>query len=168
MHAPELFAAALRYARDRRDAEDLVQETLLRAFAAWERFEAGTNCRAWLYRILVNSFISECRRISRDRRWATIDEPVIANERQNATLDPERLLLEATLADEVVAALAGLPEDFRRVVVLADLEGLSYREVALHIGCPVGTVMSRLHRARRLLEEQLGSYAREQGIRKAA
>jgi len=150
-HLHELYATALRYARDEKDAEDLVQETLLRAFAAWEQFQEGTNCRAWLFRILTNNFINEYRRL-----------------RRRAARDPEGAFHELLLGDEVVAALSTLPDGFKQVVILADLKGLSYREIAEELSCPIGTVMSRLHRARRMLSLQLHDYARTQGIAVAA
>jgi RNA polymerase sigma-70 factor (ECF subfamily) len=163
-HIAELRATALRYARNERDAEDLVQETLLRALAAWDNFQQGTNCRAWLFRILTNSFINEYRRACKERAWAGRNEPLYSPARRRAAGDPEGALLERLLGDEVVAALAALPDDFRCVVVLADLEGLSYREIATRLACPIGTVMSRLYRARRMLEVSLGEYARELGL----
>jgi RNA polymerase sigma-70 factor (ECF subfamily) len=163
-HLSELRATALRFARNERDAEDLVQETLLRAFSAWESFQAGTNCRAWLFRILTNNFINEYRRIARERIWAWHDEPFVSASRRHAAQNPEATLFERLLGDEVVSALSELPDEFRRVVILADLEGLSYREVATKLGCPLGTVMSRLYRARRILEAELWDYARELGI----
>jgi RNA polymerase sigma-70 factor (ECF subfamily) len=165
----ELYHTALRYARDEKDAEDLVQETLLRAFAAWDHFQQGTNCRAWLFRILLNNYINEYRRVNKERRWVNRNDPLVSPTRRWAARDPEGALVEALLADEVVCALKDLPEEFRNVVILTDLHGLSYREVADRLSCPIGTVMSRLYRARRLLERSLGDYAREQGIcRKAA
>ena len=167
-HAPELFATALRFARNYRDAEDLLQETLLRAYVAWDRFEQGTNCRAWLFRILTNNFINECRRLARERRKGNHDDLTICAGRRRATCDPETMLLDAVLADEVIQALEALPASFRRVVVLADLRGMTYRDIAHRVGCPMGTVMSRLYRGRRLLEAALGSYARACGIAKAA
>jgi RNA polymerase sigma-70 factor (ECF subfamily) len=163
-HLSELRAAALRYARNERDAEDLVQETLLRAFAAWGSFQQGTNCRAWLFRILTNSFINEYRRLSKERAYAGRNEPLFSPARRHAAGDPEGALCERMLGDEVTAALSALPGDFRCVVVLADVQGMSYREIAETIGCPLGTVMSRLYRARRILETSLGEYAREIGI----
>ena len=163
-YSNELYNTALRYARDEKAAEDLVQETWLRAFAAWEQFQQGTNCRAWLFRILTNNFINEYRRVSKERRWVTINDPLVSPARRHAACDPEGTLLNSLLADEVVSALLDLPEDFRRVVILADLQGLSYREIAERLDCPLGTVMSRLYRARRVLEPQLVDYARQQGI----
>lgn len=167
-HRNELFAAALRFVRNRRDAEDLVQDTFLRAFAAWETFEEGSNCRAWLYRILTNSFINDYRRHVKERRWLSHGETFISQSRKRAAADPEGALMEPLLGDEVVRALSDLPEDFRRVVMLADLYGMSYREIAKDLRCPMGTVMSRLFRARRLLEAMLKDYAAEQGILRPA
>jgi len=163
-HLGELYTTALRYSHNEKDAEDLVQETLLRAYAAWEQFEEGTNCRAWLFRILTNNFINEYRRSHRERRWLARIDPLVSPIRRRAAWDPEGVLHEKLLGDEVVAALATLPDDFKQVVVLADLQGLSYREIALRMECPLGTVMSRLHRARRILGQQLLDYARAQGI----
>ena len=146
---------------------------LVRA-AAWDRFIAGSNCRAWLLRILTNSYINGYRRGRSHRKFAQRPggEPVellYGKERCAANADPERAMTEPLLGDEVSAALAELPEDYRLVVVLADLEGLKYKEVADAIGCPVGTVMSRLFRARRVLEERLAGYAAsEYGVRRAA
>ncbi|MCC6749564.1 MAG: sigma-70 family RNA polymerase sigma factor [Deltaproteobacteria bacterium] len=168
-HKGELYATALRYARNHGDAEDLVQETLLRAFSAWDRFREGSNCRAWLFRILTNSFINEYRRVVKERRLAgrRDEEAVYCPVRRAAARDPEGTLLARTLGDEVLEALESLPEEFRRVVLLADVDGLSYRDVADRLGCPLGTVMSRLHRGRRLLEATLGDYARSEGILRA-
>lgn len=141
-----------------------MQETLLRAYAAWGSFQQGTNCRAWLFRILTNSFINEYRRLSKERAYAGRNEPLFSPARRHAAGDPEGALCERMLGDEVTAALSALPDDFRCVVVLADVQGMSYREIAETIGCPLGTVMSRLYRARRILESSLGEYAREIGI----
>ncbi len=163
-HLGELYAAALRYARNEKDAEDLVQETLLRAFTAWEQFEEGTNCRAWLFRILTNNFINQYRRAHRERCWLARTDPLVSPTRRRAAHDPEGTLHDRLLGDEVVAALDTLPEDFRRVVILADIQGLSYREIACAMCCPLGTVMSRLHRARRVLGQQLVAYAHTLGI----
>ena len=167
-HREELYAVALRYARDAKDAEDLVQETFMRAFAAWEQFRQGTNCRAWLFRILTNNFINEYRRVDRERRWLSRTGPLMSSLTCRAASDPEGVLHDLLVGDEVVAALATLPDDFRKVVVLADLHGLSYREVAQQLDCPLGTVMSRLHRGRRMLSLHLQDYARRQGIAVAA
>jgi RNA polymerase sigma-70 factor (ECF subfamily) len=168
-HLGVLHAAAQRYAkRDRAAAEDLVQETLLRALISWERFRPGTDCRAWLLKILTNSFINGYRRKTRQRRLAQNEELLFCPRRRRAAHQPEATLMESMLADEVIAALESLPDEFVEAVALADLAGMSYREVAARIGCPIGTVMSRLHRARKLLAEQLTDYAREQGITRDA
>lgn len=163
-HLSDLRAAAMRYARNEGDADDLVQETMLRAYAAWERYRQGTNCRAWLLRILTNSFINDYRRAMRERRLNQAQDPTLCQRKLFAAHNPENMLMERLLGDEVSAALRALAPGYRQVVVLADLEGLSYKEIASRLNCPMGTVMSRLHRARRQLEEALAPYARERGI----
>lgn len=167
-YVSDLRAVAMRYTRNEGDADDLVQETLMRAYSAWHRFQLGTNCKAWLLRILTNNFINEYRRNTKERRWLSREEPLVCPGRRRAAADPEGVLMERLLSDEVKAALATLSPDYRQVVTLADLQGLSYREIASRIGCPMGTVMSRLHRGRRQLGRVLAGYAREQGILKAA
>ena len=173
-HLDALYAAAMRLCRNPADAQDLVQDAMMRAYSAWASFIAGSNCRAWLLRILTNSYINGYRRGRSHRKFAQRPggEPVellYGKERCAASADPERAMTEPLLGDEVSAALATLPEDYRLVVVLADLEGMKYKEVADAIGCPVGTVMSRLFRARRALEERLAPYAAtEYAIRRAA
>jgi RNA polymerase sigma-70 factor (ECF subfamily) len=163
-HSTDLYAAALRYVRNERDAEDLVQETLARAYAAWDHYQRGTNCRAWLFRILTNNFINDYRKHVKEQRWILAGDPIISPNRRREARDPEGTLVEGTLSDEVVGALNELPSDFKQVVILADLQGKTYREIAKALSCPIGTVMSRLYRARRMLEEVLEDYAREQGI----
>lgn len=164
-HMRTLFTVGLRLTRDPDDAHDLVQDTLLRALGAWERFAKGSNCRAWLIRILTNSYISRYRRGVRDRAYERSHE---AAGDGCSEPDVEVSVFEAALSDEVVEALSGLPWEFRQVVSLCDLEGLSYRETARRIGCPIGTVMSRLFRARRILEDRLSPLARESGILRPA
>jgi RNA polymerase sigma-70 factor (ECF subfamily) len=163
----DLFAAAMRLCRNPADAQDLVQDSLVRAYAAWDRFEHGSNCRAWLLRILTNSYINGYRRGRSHKKFAARpgDEPVellYGSERYHTAADPEGAMTAPTLGDEVTRALAELPEEYRLVVVLADLEGMSYKEIATAVGCPVGTVMSRLFRARRQLEGRLAAYARKE------
>jgi RNA polymerase sigma-70 factor (ECF subfamily) len=163
-HLDDLYAVALRYTRNKADAEDLVQETILRAYGAWDRFIPGSNCRAWLLRILTNSFINVYRRGRSHRKFAQRpgDEPVTAfygEATRGRAGDPEGTLVQDRLGDEVTRALADLSDDYRMVVVLADLEGLKYKEVATILGVPVGTVMSRLFRARRQLEDRLAPFA---------
>ena len=173
-HLDALYAAGMRLCRNPSDAQDLVQDTMMRAYGAWDRFIAGSNCRAWLLRILTNGYINGYRRGRSHRKFAQRpgDEPIemlYGKERCDANADPERAITDPLLGDEVSAALAELPEDYRLVVELADLQGMKYKEVADAIGCPVGTVMSRLFRARRALEERLAPYAAsEYAIRRAA
>jgi RNA polymerase sigma-70 factor, ECF subfamily len=169
-HRQELYAAALRLTRQPDDAKDLVQDTLLRAYLAWSRFEPGSNCRAWLLRILTNGFINTYRRRRRHTRFATEcpDDAVAAvyGSAQRHAVDPARALVADTLGDEVSAALASLGDDYRQVVELADLRGVRYRDIAESLGIPIGTVMSRLFRARRQLEQKLEDYAAaDYGIR---
>lgn len=149
-----LYAAAVRLAGSRAEADDIVQEAMLHAWQSWDRFEPGTNLRAWLHRILVNGYISQYRRRKRERRALDIDaDPG----RRDLFLTSAQRTLEGAdggvqyggLGRGLREALDALPEDFRAVIVMADLCELSYREIADALGCPMGTVMSRLHRARR-------------------
>jgi RNA polymerase sigma-70 factor (ECF subfamily) len=177
MHAPEtrresftrqtlplldgLFAAAVRLSGSRTEAEDLVQETLLLAYQSFARFEPGTNLKAWLHRIQVNAFISGYRRARRERRLqeATRDpgaRALILSSAQEALEGADGGVSRLGLGPTVQSALDALPEEFRTAVVLADIAELSYREIAETMGCPVGTVMSRLHRGRRALARELG------------
>ena len=172
-HLDALFSVALRLTRNERDAEDLVQDTMLRGFHFFDRFEPGTNCKAWLFRILHNLFVNKYRRRVREREVAGSIEaqggvgPTLSVEAKDEADDPERRLLDGIdglLSDDVKRALDETPEDFRLAVVLCDLEELSYKEIAEVMDCPVGTVMSRLHRGRRLLQEKLRDYAAARGI----
>ena len=172
-HVDALFSVGYRLTRNERDAEDLVQDTLLRGFRFFHRFESGTNCKAWLFKILHNTFVNKYRRRVREREVAGALEagggagPTVSQQALDASRDPEHAILEGMLSDDVKRALDALPEDFRLAVVLCDLEELSYREIAEVMECPVGTVMSRLHRGRRLLQDMLRSYAIERGIVKS-
>ena len=172
-HRNELYGAAFRYTKNARDAEDLVQETMLRALAAWQRFIPGSNARAWLHRILTNNFINSYRQRKNRRRFATEtgEDAAVAlhGEDVERSADPRRQLFKNELGDEVTSALNSLGHDYRQVVVLADLQGTHYQEIAKTLDVPVGTVMSRLFRARRKLERALRGYAAsDYGIRKAA
>ena len=172
-HREELFAGAMRMTRSPDDAHDLVQETMMRAYMAWDRFVPGSNCRAWLFRILTNSFINIYRKRRRHQRFATecpadAVAALYGNE-QHVPNDPESCLMTTAFSDEVAAALDTLAPDYRTVVELADLHGIRYRDIAESLGVPIGTVMSRLFRARRQLEAQLGDFAAtDYGIRRAA
>lgn len=158
-----LYRTAVRLTRNPADAEDLVQETYLRAFRALDRFRAGTNLRAWLFKILTNAFINEYRRRSRQPRSTSLDDTeeyyvfnhLIDSGIQPNTVSPEDEVLSRIADSSVVRALEDLPPDFRQVVLLADVEGFAYREIAEILDIPIGTVMSRLHRARRRLQRSL-------------
>jgi RNA polymerase sigma-70 factor, ECF subfamily len=169
-HLDELYATALRYTKNEKDAEDLVQEAFLKAYTNWHRFEEGTNCRAWLFTILTNTFINKYRRKKKEREILNADDlrPIEQNffnrERSQFYNSPERDMLNKTFTSDVQVALEQLPEEFRMVVILADLNDFSYKEIAHILGCPVGTVMSRLFRGRKMMREQLVETAYERGI----
>ena len=169
-HLGALFAAAVRMTRNERDAEDLVQDTLLRAYRFFDTFEAGTNCKAWLFRILTNVFCNRYREREREHEIMTEAESSDANLEQflggagSDGRDTEGALLGRMVSADVERALASLPSDFRMAVILADLEDFSYKEIAEIMDCPAGTVMSRLFRGRKILQRLLHDYAVEQGI----
>ena len=162
-HLEELRGAALRLTRSRAEADDLVQEAVLRAWSFWDRFEPGTNGRAWLHRILVNSFINGWRRQRREREILA-EVCGDATRRAYWTDAPREDERDDGLSDEIHEALAALPPEFRAVLERIDLDEQSYREVAEALGCPIGTVMSRLHRARRALRNKLRGYAATEGV----
>ncbi|HEY2824114.1 MAG TPA: sigma-70 family RNA polymerase sigma factor [Gemmatimonadales bacterium] len=163
-----VYRAALRFtAGDAAEADDLTQETMLRAFRNWSQYQAGTNVRAWLLTILRHAFINEYRR--RKHRPATVDvheveQYAVFPEVQEA--DPEGHFFDQIVDDEVQRAIDGLPEDFKETVVLSDVGGMSYAEIAAATGVPVGTVKSRLFRGRRILQRRLYEYAVEMGYLK--
>ena len=155
------------------DSEDLVQDTMLAAYRFFDKFEPGTNIKAWLFKILTNTFINKYRKRVREREVRDLidqDEmpSLMSEDVAEKSRDPETAIVGALLSDNVRRALDGIPYDYRLAVVLCDLEELSYKEIADIMDCPVGTVMSRLHRGRRLLQKALREYAIEQGIVKAA
>lgn len=160
---PALFGTALRLTRDKEDADDLTQEALVRAYEAFDRFD-GENFKAWILRIATNLYINRYRQRRRQGKTASLDdeessyEPIDAPE--NA---PDRLLFDEMLGSEIEEALAKVPEIFRICVILSDLEGLSYDEVATAVDIPVGTVRSRIARGRAALRKELERYAKEQG-----
>jgi len=166
----QLYAAALRMTKNPADAQDLVQDTFTRAYGSFGTFQQGTNLKAWLYRILTNSYINSYRKRQREPHLGAIDEledwQLGGAESTTATSarSAEAEALDRMPASVIKDALMQVPADFRMAVYFADVEGFSYQEIADIMGTPVGTVMSRLHRGRRLLRGLLADYAREQGI----
>jgi len=166
----QLYGAAMRMTRNPQDAADLVQDTFVKAFAAWSRFTQGTNLKAWLYRILTNTYINGYRKKQREPYQSAIDdledwqlggaESTTSSSHRSA----EAEAIDHMPASAVKDALQELKEDFRMVVYLADVEGFAYQEIADIMQTPIGTVMSRLHRGRKLLREKLKDYAAERGI----
>jgi RNA polymerase sigma-70 factor (ECF subfamily) len=169
-HLDSLYGAALRLTRSESDAEDLVQDTFLRAYRFYDRFEAGTNMKAWLHRIQTNTFINRYRRKTRERNALDgaiakpVGEGVMSRAAMRALSQPISTAERPLLAREIQNALDTLPEDYRIMILLADVEELSYREIADVVGCPIGTVMSRLHRARKAMQKQLIPQAIDLGI----
>jgi RNA polymerase sigma-70 factor (ECF subfamily) len=165
VHLDALYHTALRLTRNRAEAEDVVQEAFLRAFRSFHRFNPGTNCRAWLFTILRNVFLNRVRTQGREVLEADMGglDQVEVTADARADRNPEEQFLQTMLHGDVDRALTTLPLAFREAVMLVDIEGLTYREVAEVVGCPVGTVMSRLSRGRALLRRALGRFAREHG-----
>ncbi|HLN16018.1 MAG TPA: sigma-70 family RNA polymerase sigma factor [Acidimicrobiales bacterium] len=169
-YMPALYSAALRMTRNRADAEDLVQETYLKAYRAFGSFTEGTNLKAWLYRILTNTFINSYRAAKRRPEVTDVEdvEDLYLYRRLAGTdgrsRSAEDEALDGFTDDEVKAALESLPEDFRIAVLLADVEGFSYKEIAEITEVPIGTVMSRIHRGRRALQKALHEFAESRGL----
>jgi len=166
---PSLYSAALRMTRNPSDAEDLVQETYLRAYRGFSGFEEGTNLRAWMYRILTNTFINSYRKKQREPvtvQEDDLDEWYLYDKLGESGVEPsaEAEVIRSMPDEDVQKALEALPEGFRLAVLLADVEGFSYKEIAEILGIPIGTVMSRLHRGRRALEKALWERVRERGL----
>ena len=169
-HARDIYNSALRMTRDRDDAEDLAQDTLTKAFASFHQFRPGTNFRAWLFRILTNTYINVYRRRRRGPDFVALDE-ITANQAAKAQdgpgsreFRPEDAVFADLPAEEVQGALDELPEAFRIVVILSDIEQLAYKEIAQMLRIPIGTVRSRLFRGRRRLRNALREYAKAHGI----
>jgi RNA polymerase sigma-70 factor (ECF subfamily) len=169
-YAPQLYSAALRMTRNASDAEDLVQETYLRGFRGFAGFEEGTNLRAWLFRILTNTFINTYRSKQRRPQETQLDDVEdLYMYRRIGALNPasqsaEDQMFDLFTDDEVKEALEALPESFRLPVLLADVEGFAYKEIAEMLDIPIGTVMSRLHRGRKSMQRRLFDYAVARGL----
>jgi len=169
---PSLYTAAMRMTRNAADAEDLVQETYLKAYRAFGTFQQGTNLKAWLYRILTNTFINSYRSKKRRPDESELDEVedlylyrrLGGLEAAAAGRSAEEEVLDSFTDDEVKQALEALPEQFRMAVLLADVEGFSYKEIAEILDIPIGTVMSRLHRGRKALQKGLFEFGLERGL----
>jgi len=169
-YAPQLYSAALRMTRNPADAEDVVQETFLKAYRAYDSFEAGTNLKAWLYRILTNTYINKYRK--QQRRPSEVELGELQDlylyrrlgESSGASYSAEKEALDQFVDTDIIEALESLPESFRMPVVLADVDGFSYKEIADILDIPIGTVMSRLHRGRKALQRKLWNVAEERGI----
>ncbi|WEG07840.1 sigma-70 family RNA polymerase sigma factor [Microbacterium horticulturae] len=166
----QLYAAAMRMTRNPADAADLVQETFVKAFGSWKTFTQGTNLKAWLYRILTNTYINTYRKKQREPYQSPIDDLQdwqlggAQSTTSTTARSAEAEAIDRMPASVVKEALQSIPEDFRMAVYLADVEGFAYQEIADIMKTPIGTVMSRLHRGRRLLRDLLSDYAAERGI----
>ena len=171
-HMPSLYSAALRMTRNPSDAEDLVQETYLKAYRAFGSFQEGTNLKAWLYKILTNTFINSYRARKRRPEQSDVDDVedlylfrrLGGLEASTAGRSAEDQVMALFTDGEVKEALESLPESFRMAVLLADVEGFSYKEIAEIMDVPIGTVMSRLHRGRKALQRALLEFGRERGL----
>ncbi|HEU5185244.1 MAG TPA: sigma-70 family RNA polymerase sigma factor [Gemmatimonadaceae bacterium] len=167
VHLDAMYSFALKLARSRDDAEDLVSDTILRAFDRWEQYQLGTNVRAWLFTILYHTFVSRKRRI--EAREVQLPEEADGWSAFEAVgdADPEGRFYDSFIDEEVMREIDKLPEDYRTAVVLSDIHGLRYAEIAEILGIPEGTVKSRLFRGRRILQKRLVDYAVEMGYVKA-
>jgi RNA polymerase sigma-70 factor (ECF subfamily) len=170
-----LYAGALRMTRNPADAEDLVQDTLLRAYRAFNRFEPGTNLKAWLFRIMTNAYINTYRKKQREPLKVSQDEVEdfdlyreLKDHDPSLSETPETIVLDSLVDSDITEAIDDLPEQFRLAVVLSDVEDFSYAEIAEIMDVPLGTVMSRLHRGRKALQKRLWELARDRGIVKGS
>lgn len=165
VHLDSLYRYARRLTNQEKDAEDLLQETFLRAFRFWDKYQKGTNCRAWLYRIMKNLAINKAQSAARKPNSTSLDDTEewylyrqLSEQESTEAKSPEKLFFERNWSPEIREALASLPEDFRDPILLCDVEGFSYQEIADLLEVPIGTVRSRLNRARRKLQKHLAQY----------
>ena len=171
-YAPQLYSGAMRMTRNAADAEDLVQETYLRGFRSFHTFQEGTNLRAWLFRIMTNAYINKYRAKQRRPQEADLGDledlylyrRLGSMETAAASMSAEEQFLDLFTDEEVKAALEDLPENFRLPVLLADVEGFAYKEIAEMLDIPIGTVMSRLHRGRKAMQKALYDFATVRGL----
>ena len=166
-HSQSLYSTALRMTRNQADAEDLVQETYLKAYRSYATFEPGTNLRAWLFRILTNTFINKYRakqRRPQETELGEVEDLYLYRRLPTLATSAEEELLDLFPAEEVRQALEELPENYLLPVLLSDVEGFAYKEIAEILDIPMGTVMSRLHRGRKAMQKRLYDFARERGL----
>ncbi|GJQ63335.1 MAG: RNA polymerase sigma factor RpoE [Melioribacteraceae bacterium] len=170
-HMDALYNFALKMTGDSDTADDLIQDTYMKAFKFFDKFEKGTNCKAWLFRILKNSYINDYRKQSKEPDKVDYDdienfyENIKANEIKSSHLVHDDF--SKLMDDDISEAITTLPEDFRTVIILSDIEGFTYEEIAEFVDCPIGTVRSRLHRARKMLFTKLYTYAEDRGYVKS-
>jgi RNA polymerase sigma-70 factor (ECF subfamily) len=167
-HMELLYNYALRLTANADDASDLLQETFMKAYRFWDKYEIGTNIRAWLFRIMKNSYINRYRRETKTPETVDYEDvqnfyTLIKSDAVDAN-DLQEKIFGGLLDDDITRALESLPEDFRTVVILCDIEGLTYEEIAEFVNCPIGTVRSRLHRGRKMLRAKLFDYAKKRGF----
>lgn len=170
-HLDALYATALRLTRNEGDAEDLIQETMFKAYRYFDKYEQGTNCKAWLFKIMTNTFINRYRKLQKrkevliDEDFRPLAERAVVPEKNplHQHFGDQETMFYRLFGDEVKSALEDIPVDFRMVVILADLQDFAYKDIADIMDCPIGTVMSRLYRGRRMLQQKLQDYALENG-----
>jgi RNA polymerase sigma-70 factor (ECF subfamily) len=162
-HMDAIYSAALRMSRDKIEAEDLVQDTYLRAYRFFDRFQPGTSVKAWLFKILKNTFINNFKKRTKIPEHVDFDKLRLSDDEPASSDNPEEEILYRFVDNEIKRAIEALPEEFRSVIKLSDVDGLSYKETAEMVDRPIGTVMSRLHRGRKILRGNLQGCAKEMG-----